>query len=131
MQWIREGLKAMNFIRCFGKNATECFFFFFGKPEVLYSRRMVNLGKWNESEDSKITQVSQWFPSYITELNETILRKSLNFTTGFNDPASFDERFFSLDISPNEVLPRASAYTFNLFLPLKCTGEEKFFCMCY
>ena len=89
-------------------------FVFFGKPEVLYCRRMVNLGKWNESEDSKITQVSQWFPSYITELNETILRKSLNFSTGFNDPASFDEQFFSLDFSPNEVLPGL------LLVPLIC-----------
>ena len=88
---------------------------------------MVNLVKWKESGDSKITQVSQWFHSYITKLNETMLRKLLKFCTWFNDPASFDElHFTSLDFSPNEALHRASAGTFNLFLPLKCTGEEEF-----
>ena len=87
---------------------------------------MLDLVKWKESDDSKITQVSQWFHSYITELNETMLRELLKFCTGFNDPASFDEQFISLDFSPNEVLPRASACTLNLCLPLKCAGEEEF-----
>ena len=93
---------------------------------------MVNLLKRKESDDSKITLVSQWFHSYITELNKTMLRKLLKFCTGFNGPASFDEQFFFfLDFSPNEILPRVSACTFNLFLPLKFTAKEKFFCMCY
>ena len=70
------------------------FLFFFGKPEVLYCRRMVNLLKRKESDDSKITLVSQWFHSYITELNKTMLRKLLKFCTGFNGPASFDGQFF-------------------------------------
>ena len=87
---------------------------------------MLDLVKWKESDDSKITQVSQWFHSYITELNETMLRELLKFCTGFNDPASFDKQFISLDFSPNEVFPRASACTLNLCLPLKCAGEEEF-----
>ena len=67
-------------------------------------------------DDSKTTKVSQWFCSYIAELNETMLRKLLNFCTGFNDQASFDEMFVFLDFLPNEVLPRASTCTFNLLL---------------
>ena len=54
-----------------------------------------------------------------------MLRKLLKFCSGSNDPASFDEQFISLDFLPNEILPRASACTFYLFLPLKCTGEEE------
>ena len=79
---IRESLKAMSFTRHFGKDAIS---HFLGKPEVLDCRRLVNLVKWKESDDSKITRVSKWFCSYITELNETMehdenmLRKLLKF----------------------------------------------------
>ena len=104
VETIREGLKAMSFTKYFGKDATKTFFLG-GKPDVFDWRRMVNLVKLKESDDPKITQVSQWFHSYITELNETMLRKLLKFCTGFNDPASFDEQFISSDFSPNEVLP--------------------------
>ena len=54
-----------------------------------------------------------------------MLRKLLKVCTGFNDPATFDEQFISLNYSPNEVLPRAPACRFNLFLRMKCTGEEE------
>ena len=79
---IRESLKALSFTRHFGKDAIS---HFLGKPEVLDCRRLVNLVKWKESDDSKITRVSKWFRSYITELNETMaydenmLRKLLKF----------------------------------------------------
>ena len=36
------------------------------------------------------------------------------------------QQFISLNFSRNEVLPRASTCTFNLFLPLECTGKESF-----
>ena len=113
----------MSFTRYFGKDATKSFFL--GGPEVLACRRIINLVKWKESDDSKITQVLQWFRSYITKPNETMLRKLLKFCTGFNDPATFDEQFISLNYSPNEVLPRAPACRFNLFLRMKCTREEE------
>ena len=100
--------------------------FFGGGPEVLDYRRVVNLVRWTESEGSQIIQVSEWFCSYLTEQNETILRKLLKLCTGFNDHALFDEQFISICFSPSEVLPRASACTFNLFLPLNCSGEEEF-----
>ena len=50
---IREGLKAMSFTRYFGKDATKSYLG--GKPEVFYCRRMLDLVKWKESDDSKIT----------------------------------------------------------------------------
>ena len=87
---------------------------------------MINQVKRKQSDDSKTTQILQWFHSYITKLNETILKKLLTFWTGFNDPASLDEQFVSLDFSPDEILPRASTCTFNLFLILKCAKKEEF-----
>ena len=57
VETIREGLKAMSFTKYFGKDATKTFFLG-GKPEVSDWRRMVNLVKWKESDDAKITQVS-------------------------------------------------------------------------
>ena len=70
---IREGLKATSFIRYIGKDATKSFWG--EKPEVFDCRLMLDLVKWKEIDDSNITQVSQWFHSYIIELNETMIRK--------------------------------------------------------
>ena len=80
-----------------------------GGPEVLDCRRMINLLKWKESDNLKITDVSQWFCSYITELSETMLGKFLKFCTSFIDSASFDKQVISLDFSLNEFLPSSSA----------------------
>lgn len=78
-----------------------------GGPEVLDCRRMINLLKWKESDNLKIKDVSQWFCSYITELNETMLEK-LKFCTSFIDSASFDMQVISLDFSLNAFLPSSS-----------------------
>ena len=113
----------MSFTRYFGKDTTKSFF------RKTRSFRLQAFGKSSKMERE------WWFKNYtsftmvsflIYELNEAMLRKLLKFWTGFNDPASFDEQFTSLDFSSNKVLLRPSACTFNLFLPLKCTGEEEF-----
>ena len=39
-----------------------------------------------------------------------MLRKLLKFCAGFNDPASFDEQFISLDFSPKVVLQSFCVY---------------------
>ena len=53
---VREGLKAMTLTRYFCK-----VFFFLEKPEFLDCRRMENLIKWKEIDNSKITPFHKGF----------------------------------------------------------------------
>ena len=71
-----------------------------------------------------------WFHSFILISDVDTLKKLLKFCTDFSDVSSFDsDKIITLDFLQDEVLPRASACTFHLMLPLKCANEQDFVAM--
>ena len=101
---------------------------FLGVPVALNAQTFVKLINWNTNKDVK--SIVDWCHSFILNSDVDTLKKLLKFFTGFSDVSSFDsDKVIILDFLQDEVLPRASACTFNLILPLKCANEQDFVAM--
>ena len=99
-----------------------------GAPVTLNAQNFVKLINWNTNKDVQI--IVDWFHSFILTSDVDILKKLLKFCTDFSDVSSFDsDKIITLDFLQDEVLPRASACTFHLMLPLKCANEQDFAAM--
>ena len=123
---MREGLKVMGLAPSFCMDATRPLFL--GAPVTLNAQIFVKLINWNTNKDVK--SIVDWFHSLILTSDVDILKKLLKFCTGFSDVSSFDSnKIITLNFLQDEVLPRASACTFHLMLPLRCAHEKDFVAM--
>ena len=123
---MREGLKVMGLAPFFCMDATRPLFL--GAPVTLNAQIFVKLINWNTNKDVK--SIVDWFHSLILTSDVDILKKLLKFCTGVSDVSSFDSnKIITLNFLQDEVLPRASACTFHLMLPLRCAHEKDFVAM--
>ena len=126
MEAIREGLKVMGLAPFFCMDATRQLFLV--APVALNAQNFVKLINWNTNKD--INSIVDWFHSFILTSDADTLKKLLKFCTGFSDISPFDsDKIITLDFVQDKVLPRASACTFHLMLPLKYANEQDFVAM--
>ena len=121
---IREGLIAMGFGNYLHVKATQDMFL--GSPVGMDNEIMLSLIEWNHPENERIEKVTGWFKTFVQVADQEMLVKLLKFSTGFEDPSTFDNRLISLQFLPDQVLPNASACTFTLLLPLGSQNEDEF-----
>ena len=123
---IGEGLKVMGLAPFFCIDATRQLLLW--APVALNVQTFVKLINWNTNKDVK--NIVDWFHSFILTSDVDILKKLLKFCTAFSVVSSFDsDKIITLDFLQDEVFPRASACTFHLMLPLRCTNEQDFVAM--
>ena len=96
---------------------------FLGSP---VGNEIMSFIEWNHPENERIEKVTRWFKTFIQVAGQEMLVKLLKFSTGFEDPSTFDNSLISLQFLPDQVLPNDPACTFTLLLSLGSQNEDEF-----
>ena len=125
---IREGLQFLGFDKHLTHDATKSMFL--GSRKSIQSDEFLRLFEFGTCNDEPgKVQCRDWFNEYIKQAKQNTLVSLLRFSTGFEDTASFGDKLVFVEFLADEKLPKASACSTTLRLPMATVNKEEFFFM--
>ena len=96
---------------------TKCMFL--GSRKCIDNEEFLKICDFRGTDPDEVRiQCTEWFKDFVRQGKEETLRSLLQFSTCFEDLSAFGDKHISLDFLVDEKMPRASAFTGTLLLPM-------------